>query len=90
MKGKTKLHILYKYQLNIYLTVDSNNCKNEPNRPCLSSHHLRNQSSQTCYNSAIFQYFCMKLSDSLKNRKNPYCGKLIFDLGLRRKILDDD
>ena len=35
--------------------------KNQLNRPYLSSWHLRNRSPQIRYNSAIFQYFCMKL-----------------------------
>ena len=43
MKGKPNLHILYEYQLNTYLTVDSGQiiAKNELNCPYLSSRHLR-------------------------------------------------
>ena len=75
MKGKPKLHLLYEYQLNSQYLL---NCgfygqiiaKNKLNRPYLSSQHVRNRSPQTCYNSAIFQSFCKKLSESLKNRKN--------------------
>ena len=47
MKGKSKLNVLYEYQLNIYLTVDSViklSQKNEQSRPYLSSRHLRNRS----------------------------------------------
>ena len=88
MKGKPKLHILYEYQLNTYLTCGFCGqiiAKNQLNRPYLSSRHLRNRSPQIRYNSAIFQYFCMKLSESLKNRKKkPLLWKRIFDLGLQK------
>ena len=60
--------------------------KNELNRPYISSRHLRYQSPQVSYFSAIFQYFCMKLSESLKNRKQTYCWKRIFDLGLQKNL----
>ena len=42
MKAKPKLHILYEYQLNTYLTVVKKIANNNQNRPYLSSRYSNN------------------------------------------------